>query len=102
MAQDHQKDTKPSEDNKVVSATGQAEGHGQARAARGWPRPSVYERFVGWLAIFVLWIAQAKLPNPLRWWREKGRLIWSIAGVALFAAVMIFAKYLQYAPVALP
>ena len=94
MAQDHQKDTKPSEDNKVVSAAGQAEGHDRAGGA--------YERFVGWLAIFVLWIAQAKLPNPLRWWREKGRLIWSIAGVALFAAVMILAKLLQYGPVALP
>ena len=91
MAQDHQKDTKPSEDNNAV---GRAEGHGQARGA--------YERFVGWLAIFVLWIAQAKLPEPLRWWREKGRLIWSIAGVALFAAVMILAKLLQYGPVALP
>jgi hypothetical protein len=65
MAQDHQKDTKPSEDNKVASAAGQAEGHGQARGA--------YERFVGWLAIVVLWIAQAKSPELLRWWREKGR-----------------------------
>ena len=73
MAQDHQKDTKPSEDNKVVSATGQAEGHGQAMAARGWPRSSVYERFVGWLAIGVLWIAQARSPELPRRWREKGR-----------------------------
>jgi hypothetical protein len=62
MAQDPQKDTKPSEDNKVASAAGRAEGHGQAGGA--------YERFVGWLAIGVLWIAQAE---PLRWWREKGR-----------------------------
>jgi hypothetical protein len=29
-------------------------------------------------------------------------LIWSIAGVALFAAVMILAKLLQYGPVLLP
>jgi len=56
MAQDHQKDTKPSEDNKVGAAPPSA-GH-------------AYERFVGWLAIGVLWIAQAE---PLRWWREKGR-----------------------------
>ena len=65
MAQDPQKDTKPSEDNKVASAAGRAEGHGQAGGA--------YERFVGWLAIGVLWIAQAKSPELLRRWREKGR-----------------------------
>ena len=81
MAQDHQKDTKPSEDNKVASAAGRARGSGQAMVeaigrAVGSSAQSAghaYERFVGWLAIFVLWIAQAKSPELLRWWREKGR-----------------------------
>jgi hypothetical protein len=68
------------------------EAIGRAVGAAAQSAGHAYERFVGWLAIVVLWIAQAK---PLRWWREKGRLIWSIAGVALFAAVMIFAKHLQ-------
>jgi hypothetical protein len=33
---------------------------------------------------------------------EQVALIWSIARVAFFAAIMILAKLLQYGPVALP
>jgi len=67
-------DTPP---NRVVSSAGQAEGHGQARGsgnaiveaigrAVGAATQSAghaYERLVGWLAIAVLWIAQAKRPG---------------------------------------
>jgi hypothetical protein len=71
MAQDHQKDTKPSEDR----SSGQAmvEAIGRAVGAAAQSAGHAYERFVGWLAIVVLWIARAKSPELLRRWREKGR-----------------------------
>jgi hypothetical protein len=56
MAQDHQQDTKPSEDNKVASAAGQARGSGQLTSGSwvglqyscyGSPKQKAQNRFDG-------------------------------------------------------
>jgi hypothetical protein len=58
----------------AVGAAAQSVGH-------------AYERFVGWLAIFVLWIAQAKGPEPLRA-MMLGKQLLVIAAWASFAVIV--------------